>query len=641
MIKICCITYKYLDDLVRQAIGKIDDSEIEISIVEGLRGEILEEVQNRITDGAEILLAGGANAMIAEKHFSLPVLNYKISDFDYLTAIHNGYEMGQSVAIVTYQTGISSKLIKYLESQNLPVQNIIYEDSQEMETEINQSGADVIIGASHAIEIGQKCKKKTVLIYPGVQSIIETIHDSKILAQEIRKIKKQNQYANTILRYTTNGVFLIDADKKIIDYNGAVEEILGVDSHSLKHRPIDTILENWCEPSFLDDDIKEKSYILHIGSQEVLEKVIKTGTNPLVFEGAVIIILKLNDVIRAQLEHAWKEREERRHKGFEARKYFSDIIGDSYVIKSSLADARVFARSDASVLIYGETGVGKELFAQGIHNGSLRADGPFIAVNCGALTETLLEAELFGYEGGAFTGSRKGGKKGLFELAEGGTIFLDEIGEISPLMQTRLLRVLQEHEIMKVGGERIIPINVRIIAATNRDLEKMPQELFRKDLLYRLNVLELHIPPLREREKDVEFLFEYFFRHRSSVKLSCLEIPVDVRELISLYSWPGNIREMQNVCERFCLYLEQTVKLTPAVLNRCMVKAIGEEKIIQSILMKYQYDGAQISRELVLELKNRLSYSRERIAQVLGSSRTTIWRILKNEEGDISKKGKN
>lgn len=423
MIKICCITYKYLDDLVRQAIKKIDDSEIEITIVEGLRGEILEEVQSRITDGAEILLAGGANATIAENHFSLSVLNYKISDFDYLTAIHHGYEMGQSVAIVTFQTGISGKLMKYLESQKLPVQNIIYGDSQELEAEINQSGADVIIGASHAIEIGQKCKKKTVLIYPGVQSIIETIHDSKIMAQEIRKIKEQNQYANTILRYTTNGVFLIDADKKIIDYNGAVEEILGVDSHSLKHKPIDAVLVNWCGPSFLGDDIKEKSYILHIGGQEVLEKVIKTGTNPLVFEGAVIIILKLNDVIRAQLEHARKEREERRHKGFEARKHFSDIIGDSYVIKSGLADARVFARSDASVLIYGETGVGKELFAQGIHNSSLRVDGPFIAVNCGALTETLLEAELFGYEEGAFTGSHKGGKKGLFELAEGGTIF--------------------------------------------------------------------------------------------------------------------------------------------------------------------------------------------------------------------------
>lgn len=205
-------------------------------------------------------------------------------------------------------------------------------------------------------------------------------------------------------------------------------------------------------------------------------------------------------------------------------------------------------------------------------------------------------------------------------------------------MQTRLLRVLQEHEIMKVGGERIIPINVRIIAATNRNLENMPHEHFRKDLLYRLNVLELHIPPLREREKDVEFLFEYFFRRRSAVKLSGLEIPAEVRDLISLYSWPGNIREMQNVCERFCLYLEQTVKLTPEILNRCMVKAIGEEKIIQSILAKYQYDGEQISQELVLALKNRLSYSRERIAQVLGSSRTTIWRILKNEEGSVSKK---
>jgi len=640
MIKICCITYKYLDDLVRQAIAKIVDEEIELSVVEGLRGEILDGVQKEIAEGAEVLLAGGANAKIAERHFHIPVLNYKITDFDYLSAIHDGFELGEKVAIITFQSGISDMLKNYLTRQKLNFQNIIYEDSEELEAKIRQSDVDVVIGAAHAIEVGQKCKKKTVSIYPGIESIIETIHDGKLMAREIRKIKEQNQYARTILRYTTNGVFLIDADYKIIDYNIAIEEFFGVDSRYLRNKTIDTILENWCDGSFLTGSSKEQNYILDINGQEIMEKVIKTGANPYLFEGAVIILLKLNEVTKARLEHARKKQDSIKQKGFAVKKDFSDIMGNSYVIKSCVESARVFAKSDASVLIYGETGVGKELFAQGIHQESKRAEGPFIAVNCGALTETLLEAELFGYDEGAFTGSRRGGKKGLFELAESGTIFLDEIGEISPLMQTKLLRVLQEHEIMRVGGERIIPVDVRIIAATNRDLKHMTNDYFRRDLLYRLSVLELRIPPLREREKDMVYLFEYFYKQRIEVKLSGIPLPKAAVELIQLHEWPGNIREMQNICERFCIYLEQAVKLNQDKMFQYMVMAFGEEIVTEIILRKHRYDGKNISPKLVSELKHTFSFNRTKIAQVLGTSRTSIWRAMKEDE-NVSKEAEN
>lgn len=637
MIKICCVTYGELDGLVREAIERTGGEEIEFTVVKGLQAGVIAGVQRAVTEGAEVLMAGGANAKILENTFHLPVLHFKITDFDYLSAFQKGDAPGRRIAVVTYQNSISEKLKTYLERGGTVIENIIYDTPEELETAIAHSEAEVIIGAAHAVEVGERCGRQTVLIYPGVESILDSIQDARQMALEIRKIREQSRYANTVLRYTTNGVLLLDSREQIIDYNPAAGALLADKQQNLKTREIESVIENWCAPSFLESDERESNTVLRIGDREILEKVIKTGNNPRDFEGAVVILSKLDDVRRAHLEHETKALADKKKKGFEARKYFSDIIGESYSIKSCIADARVFAKSDTGVLIYGPTGVGKELFAQGIHNESRRSSGPFIAVNCGALTESLLEAELFGYDDGAFTGSRKGGKKGLFELAENGTLFLDEIGEISPMMQTKLLRVLQEREMMRVGGDRMIPVNVRVIAATNRDLEHMAHEQFRRDLLYRLNVLELRIPPLKDREHDAVLLFDAFFRQRVDVKLADLGISGAVEELIMLYPWPGNIREMQNVSERYCLYLEQSVRHTKERQAKTMVKAIGEERLQNAILSKYKFEEKGISTELVLELKRVLFYSREKIAQALGSSRTTVWRILNEKIENVSK----
>ena len=189
-----------------------------------------------------------------------------------------------------------------------------------------------------------------------------------------------------------------------------------------------------------------------------------------------------------------------RNLGHVAKYTFEDILGNSSKIKDAIEKAYRFGDVDATVLIYGETGVGKEFFAHAIHNVSPRRDGPFITVNCAAIPDNLLESELFGYAEGAFTGAKKGGKRGYFEMADGGTIFLDEISEMSDKLQTKLLRVLQEREVMRLGDDRLITVDVRVIAATNSDLRKLVKEkLFRADLFYRINVLSLVVPPIRER----------------------------------------------------------------------------------------------------------------------------------------------
>lgn len=241
----------------------------------------------------------------------------------------------------------------------------------------------------------------------------------------------------------------------------------------------------------------------------------------------------------------FKLGKEYRKRGHVAKYTFDDIVGESEEILTAKRIASKLAETDLSILIQGETGTGKELFASAIHSASSRARGPFLAVDLGSLSDELIESELFGYEEGAFTGARKGGKPGLFELAHGGTLFLDEIGNISGKVQTRLLRVLQEKELMHVGGSDIMRVDVRVIAATNENLlEKAREGLFREDLIFRLRMGWLRIPPLRERVEDIPALVKYFMRQEGAVGLS---VSPDVLDFFSRHDWPGNVRELKNL----------------------------------------------------------------------------------------------
>lgn len=217
MIKICCITYKDLDDLVRRAISELVDTEIELTIITGLREEIIEKMKQKISEGTEVFIAGGANAEIAEENFSGPIVRYKISDFDYLAAVAKGFQEGRRPAIVTYRTGISEKLKGYLNTQKKEILNIVYEDTQDLEEAIVREEADVVIGHAHPVEVGKYLNRKTISIYPGIQSIIDTVYDAKLLAKEIRKVKEENQYKNTILNYMPSGVILIDEQERIVE----------------------------------------------------------------------------------------------------------------------------------------------------------------------------------------------------------------------------------------------------------------------------------------------------------------------------------------------------------------------------------------------------------------------------------------
>ena len=292
------------------------------------------------------------------------------------------------------------------------------------------------------------------------------------------------------------------------------------------------------------------------------------------------------------------------------------------------------------------------MFAQSIHNSSRRRKGPFVAINCAALPENLLESELFGYVEGAFTGASKGGKMGFFEIAHKGTIFLDEIGDISPKLQSRLLRVIQEREIIRLGNDTVIPIDVRVICATNRNLKKeVARGSFREDLLYRLDVLELNLPPLRKRKQDILYLADRMVRFEHERTGSRLEaISQEGRELLMRYGWPGNVREMRNFCERICILCEKT--------------RAGAEDVLQALPGEWEHgetadsrhaDGGfgstcfqasgnhvtasaagcraprleDAQRQAVEDALELCGYHRGRTAAYLGIDKSTLWRKMK------------
>ena len=379
--------------------------------------------------------------------------------------------------------------------------------------------------------------------------------------ENTRQIRQNNilqEQMKMVISNFEDGIIVTETNQKIIFHNSMAAEIL--DQAQLLGKSLDEVFSHQTDGEPADAtfvNIADK--VIHVTRKEV------TLDN-----GKTIQMLTLKDLTNiTKIDEQYK-----RHKKYAehtAKYSFHDIVHNSSAISNAINIAKQLAQSESTVVITGESGTGKELFAQSIHNASARKESPFVAINCAALSESLLESELFGYEEGAFTGARKGGKQGFFELADTGTIFLDEIGDAPPAIQNKLLRVLQEKEIMRVSGSKVIPVNVRVITATNKDLFQLVERgLFRLDLYYRLRVLSLHVPPLRERKEDIEILLYYFIHKHSIQKHGVAAKSPAIKNLIEplcAYSWPGNIRELENIAEYIATIHGTSKDLKEDVMN--------------------------------------------------------------------------
>lgn len=340
----------------------------------------------------------------------------------------------------------------------------------------------------------------------------------------------------SILQHMEQGLLLTLSSGEIVLANPKLEQLANC---YMEDAPL-SLKDMFAEPIAQQlEEMKDDAIALNIGGREIVvnHTIIKFSTNihqRLYFFSDVTYLrcLEQSAAMRAKKS------------GFLAKHTFDDIVHRSVAMKECIKQLKMFAKSDKAILIQGESGTGKELLAQSIHNSSPRHHSPFVAVNCAALPESLLESELFGYEKGAFTGARQSGKMGLFEQANGGTIFLDEIGDMPFALQSRLLRVLQEKQVMRIGGDYVLNVNVRVIAATNQNLmQKINEGTFRHDLFYRLSVLPCQVPALRERREDILPLFQHF--------TGLPNVPADIADCLMRYDWPGNVRELQNAADYY------------------------------------------------------------------------------------------
>lgn len=453
---------------------------------------------------------------------------------------------------------------------------------------------------------------------------------SKVITQWNQKILFD------ILDMIHDVVLVIDSDTTIVYANKAYAEILGVPVQKVLGRRLDTI-----EPDAAVIRVQRTGGVIHNGRSYLTSVGIDVVGSmfPLYEEdqviGSVAVFKNLSEVVRLTQElHRTKGVADYLQEQLNERDAlpisFQEYIGQNSRLRETLKLAVKVARTESTVLIRGESGVGKEVLARAVHNCSRRSTKPLIKVNCAAIPENLLESELFGYEEGAFTGAKKGGKMGKFELAHGGTIFLDEVGDMSLNMQAKLLRVLQEREIERVGGNKTIKLDLRVIAATNRDLDKMMDEgTFRRDLYYRLNIVPLYLPPLRERKDDIPALTEYYLKkYGQQFDSASLTLSSGARELLQRYDWPGNIRELQNALEHAAIvsggaYIEP--QHLPANLWRDG-KAVSEAPD-SAYGMKDAV--AKIERELIASALKKANGNRSQAMRVLGISRRAFYDKLK------------
>ena len=630
-IQIAIVASKVMAKLVRQMLPQLQDDQAEVRLIETTPEAFYIDLDALPLHEIDIFVSSGIYGHMLKNRYDIPVIFIRKSPMDYLLSVLKVRNHYRNILVTAFRDELPVDYDEIRKITGVSFTNILMTDIDELREVLQSSDYDVVIGSGLAVEAAEEMGIHGFLVYNGRISVMEAILSAKDMVITAKDRKRIKSFSETILNFCDNGILLTDENGVITKINPSAEVLLrsGRTAAIRGSKITDLFPKTDFSPvlihkrSPVDLDAVFLGQSLHLSITAVESDADTVG---------YMILLK--PVVT--------EAEKRKNKkkdtdSFTAKNSFSDIVGNSYVLKEQILKAKKYSRTDANILITGESGVGKEIFAQSIHAGSNRYRYPFVAVNCAALPPSILESELFGYEEGAFTGTRKGGHKGLFELADNGTIFLDEIGEIPFELQSRLLRVLQEKEVLRLGGEKSIPVNVRIICATNRDLEAMIPNQFREDLFYRIGVLQIELPPLRARGDDIFELFRNLV-YRNYHLQNALLTNENLR-ILRLYSWPGNIRELQNVVTRFIIEMTDIQqKVSPQQIHASLISAIGQQRLVNNILSNYgiedpaQIPGKMITGKLIDDLNIVFPRQHEKVAEILGISRTTLWRrLVKNE----------
>ena len=600
----------------------------------------------------DVVVSGGSNGAYLRQHVDLPVVLVKVTGFDVMSALSTARRISPHVALVTHASTYA-ELDEFTRafSLSIPAYTYLTEDDATARVQtLKQEGVKVVVGPGLVTDLADRLGLIGVFLYSG-NSVRMALEDA-IEAARLRRIESgRRDYVNNILAHLNEGVAAVDGEGRIQSFNPAMERFLGTAAANAVGRKLQALSPGLSLDDVIQSGTKELEAIQKVGDRMVVVNRIPLANE----SGTTGALLTLQDATAIQrVDRNLRSRSRTRLPG--VRYSLEDLAGTSAAMAHLRDLARRYAAVDSTVLIGGESGTGKEVLAQGMHDASPRRAFPFVAVNCAAFPETLLESELFGYEEGAFTGARRGGKAGLFESAHNGTLFLDEVGDMPPALQTRLLRVLQEKQVLPIGGLEAVPVNVRVIAATHRDLAQRVREgSFRQDLYYRLNILRIEVPPLRERAEDLPELADLLYR-RALERLGLEHrdgLPEAARIRLAGYHWPGNIRELENVTERIAVLVAGR-PLEPAELQRELHAAVPElfgddagetpeTRIVVDIpAQESARSGRQrrVSRSLagvaqasetehIRRVLAECGGDRNAACHILGISPTTLWRRLK------------
>jgi propionate catabolism operon transcriptional regulator len=613
----------------------------------------------------DVVIAGGSNGAYLKTRVSVPVVLIGPTGFDVMHALTRARRDGAKVALVTHGD-TPDEVRRFIAAYGIDVTLASYQSAQDAESvvlDLRDRGIDAVVGPGLIADLAASAGMSAVFLYS--RASIRAAFDTALeVAQATRRETVRRQRLDNLLQHLRDGVVALDAQGRVEAMNRRLADVLAIDAAQAVGRALLDLAPDLAG-SLPDSDgdafctVRGASYVVHRGP------LASSNSAP----GTVLTFQESRAV--EKLDRTLRARQ--RVQQFSARYQLADIVGVSDSMERVRALVRRYARSDATVLILGESGTGKEMVAQSMHQLSARRDFAFVAINCGAFPEALLESELFGYEEGAFTGARKGGKAGLIEVAHRGTLFLDEIAEMPLSLQSRLLRVLQEREVVRLGSTEPTRVDIRIVAATHRALtESIEAGSFRADLYYRLNILSIALPPLRERPNDLlplaaELLLQAASREpRLTARLpdadAARRVLAQLAEPLKHYMWPGNVRELQNVIERIAVELadgdanpdakpdanpnaapDATPDRDPDSNSNGATKAVLTREVLRTVAPEIFAQPQARAKKTALTLRERSRHveadeiraalaacdgDRDAVCEALGISKTTLWRKL-------------
>ncbi len=612
----------------KEVIGK---RRLACSVIQASQDNAVPAAQNLVKQGVRVIISRGNTAQVLRQTLNIPVIDEKHTFFDCFLCYQKARKISERIAFLSTSDGFTEILEKskeFLEGAYICPMNLQmgWEYIEKRLRELEAMGIQVVVGGLTLEKIAVSLGFSYIMTEADYDSVNAAL-DEALYQLEMdrerrhhqRQLEQRYEMINSIMNCASDGIFSVDRDGILLNANEHAKKLL---PGLLTGKRVEKELFKRYFLPVLQSGEKMRDELISIGQNSLVLNIAPITVEEAV-HGAVATVWRQTDIQKAEQ----KIRRRLMVSGYISDKTFDDIIGTSPAMEETKALARRYAKVDSTVLLLGETGTGKEVFAQSIHNASARKDAPFVAINCAAFPASILESELFGYVKGAFTGAKNEGKAGVFELAHSGTIFLDEISETPLEVQLKLLRVIQERKVNRLGDDRLISVDVRIIAASNRNLEQLVREgKFREDFYYRICVLELHIPPLDARKGDISQLARYFLKNSSYPERKITE---EALLYLKNMSWHGNVRQLSNMIERLSVICDSETITEEMVIRAAEGFKGYREAQTEKKEEKQSGKSALTEEELLRRTLCQCRGNRDLAAKRLGISKTTLWRKMK------------